>query len=105
MILLCSGTTKAFLRRNELVYVNAMFDNVMKKKNLLTKHYILPTLMLFHSISDNIEQRYYKQLHLLVEGIKRFSKTFDLQLEACEKLMNFLRSLKWESAAYDIMLI
>ena len=40
-----------------------------------------------------MEQRYYKQLHLWVEGIKHFTKTFDLQLEPCEKLVQFSKNL------------
>ena len=44
-------------------------------------------------MSQNTEQRYYEQLHLWVEGVKYFTKTFDVQLEPCEKLVHFSKNL------------
>ena len=50
--------------------------------------------MLFYQISQNIQQGYYKQLHLWVEGTKYFTKRFDLQLVPCEKLVHFSKNLE-----------
>ena len=50
--------------------------------------------MLFYWISQNIEQGYYKQLHLWDEGIKHFTETFDLRLEPCEKLVHFSKNVE-----------
>ena len=46
-----------------------------------------------------MQQRYYKQLHLSVVGIKYFTKRFDLQLKLCEKLVHYSKKLEQESAA------
>ena len=82
-IFLFTGRSKAFLTRNELVYVSTMFGKTIQKKKPLIKHKILPTPVLFYEISQNIAQGCYKKLILWVEGIKYFTKTFDLQLQSC----------------------
>ena len=82
-IFLFTGRSKAFLTRNELVYISTMFDKTIQKKKSLIKHKILPTPVLFYEISQNIAQGCYKKLILWVEGIKYFTKTFDLQLQSC----------------------
>ena len=79
-ILLCTGISKAFLTRNELVYVSAIVGPIQKKNPL--------------TISQNIEHGYCKQLHLCVEGIQNFTKKFDLQLEPCEKLVHFSKNVE-----------
>ena len=79
-ILLCTGISKAFLTRNELVYVSAIVGPIQKKNPLI--------------ISQNIEHGYCKQLHLWVEGIQNFTKKFDLQLEPCEKLVHFSKNVE-----------
>ena len=82
-IFLFTGRSKAFLTRNELVYISTMFDKTIQKKKPLIKHKILPTPVLFYEISQNIVQGCYKKLHLWVGGIKYFTKMFDLQLQSC----------------------
>ena len=50
--------------------------------------------MLFYLISQKIQQGYYKQLYLWFESIKHLTKTSDLQLETCEKLVHFSKNLE-----------